>query len=118
MKESTLLKLSIVFSLLGTIVLFYISSSISIEETTVNKITSGSSGEYVLVKGAIASISDKESIMIIDIEKNEKIPVVLFKNDLNNMIELKKGDFVEVRGKTEEYKGRIEIIADEIRFLR
>lgn len=117
MDEGILLKASIVCTVIGLIVLYLIAGKMTADETAINRITMGQSDDAVIVKGKVSRIFDKENIMIIELQKNEKISVVMFKQNYPGHIDLKEGDFVEVTGKVEDYKGEKEIIAENVRFL-
>lgn len=117
MDENILLKASIVCTVVGLIVLYLIAGKMTADETAINKITSGMSDDAVVVKGTVNKVIEKENIMIIELQKNEKISVIMFKQNYPDFIDISKGDFVEVTGKVEDYKGEKEIIAENVRFL-
>jgi len=117
MDENILLKASIACTVIGLIVLYIIAGKMEINETTINRITSGMSDDDVIVKGSVSRVTDKENIMIIELEKKEKLSVVMFKQNYPGFIDLSKGDYIEVTGKVEDYNGEKEIIAENVRFL-
>jgi len=112
MREKTLLKIALIAANIGVIILFIFSQQEekkivikSIEETAGQKI--------VKVQGKITKITDKEKVAFMEIlwEKPETVEVVLFK-DQN--ISLRQGDYVEIEGTVEEYKGKKEIIGSKV----
>lgn len=115
--EGLLLKASIVCTVVGLIVLYLIAGRMEADETSINKITNGLADGSVVVKGKVNRISDNENVMIIELEKNEKISVVMFKKNYPSQINLAEGDLVEVTGKVEDYNGEKEIIAENVRYL-
>jgi DNA/RNA endonuclease YhcR with UshA esterase domain len=116
MDENTLLKIAVVCSILGVAALYIISGKIDVGETPINKITSGQADGEVFVKGKVSSIRETESIMILEIEKTETIPVFIFKSKADSdSFSINKGDPIEARGKVQDYEGKKEIIASEIR---
>jgi len=112
MKESTLLKLALICSLMGLILLYFVSQIIGIEEVNVEKITHGDVGGVVKIMGDIKSVRVVNNITFLKIEKPEIFEVVLFKS-----LNLTEGDYVEVIGEIEEYKGKREIIGNAIRVI-
>lgn len=117
MDEGFLLKASVACTVIGLAVLYFIAGSMRADDTAINKITMGMSDDAVIAKGSISSIADRENVMIMELQKNEKISVVMFKKNYPGYINLKEGDLVEVSGKVEDYNGKKEIIADNVRFL-
>ena len=114
MKEKTLFKIAAVCSLVGLIVLFFISGHISIKEIDVGKINGGDVGKEVKVIGRIERISDTDKVMFLQVgqEKIESISVVLFKE---GNINLKEGDYVELIGELDDYNGSYSIIANAVK---
>lgn len=117
MDEKFLLKAAIACSVIGLAVLYLIAGTMKIDETSINKITSGMSDDNVIVEGKVASITEKENVIVIELQKNEKISVMMFKGKYPVFMGIKEGDSVEVSGKVSDYKGRKEIIADGMRFV-
>ena len=111
MKENLLLKIALICSIAGIVLLFFISNSIKLEEREISTLKPD---EDVLVKGRIEKIFEKEDFMIITLSREETVDVVLFNADL---VDLQQGYIVEVKGETKEYKDRIEIIGDEVRVV-
>ena len=116
MKERTLLVIAVGCAVTGVLALYLISSRIEIEESDINKIMSGTSEESVLVSGNIARVTETEKAVMVDIIKQETVTVVLFRKE-DEHFTLNKGDRVEVRGRTDEYKGKVEVIAEEVRIV-
>ncbi len=110
MKENTLIKISLIFSLVGLLALFLISSSI---EPKVYQQFDTKEGDDIRISGKVMSIEDKETFMIVRIESGHEFNVIVF-ND-GKASGLRKGDEVEIIGSYEKYKGSDEVIADAIR---
>ena len=115
MKETTLLKLALICSLVGLFVLFFISAKIEVKDYKPN-ILNGNAGDDVKLTGTIAKISDKGDVAFIEVIQKIPVSVVVFK-DKNNL-KLKSNDSIEVYGKIQEYNGKNEIIADKIRVAK
>jgi RecJ-like exonuclease len=112
MKEKTLLKLSVVVSIIGLAVLFIALKNISIDTIMLNKID-GLVDEQVIIEGVVVDISITNSTTFVKIEKNELTSVILFgKTPL-----VETGDFVQIRGKVAEHNGKTEVIGEEMRVV-
>lgn len=115
MKENTLLKIALICSLAGLVALYFVSSKIEVSDykpATLNK----NIGDDVRLKGTVAKITDKGSVVFIEVSQQSPITVVLFTDDDN--IKLKDNDVIEVIGNVQEYNGKNEIIAQKIRVVR
>ena len=110
-----MLKIALICSLVGLIILYFISAKIEINEYKPN-ILNKNIGDDVKLKGTITRITDKGSVVFLDVNQQAPIKVVVFAGDKN--LSLKDGDKIEITGKVQEYNGKNEIIAQKIRFLR
>lgn len=117
MKESTLLKIALITSLSGLLVLYLISGNIEVKEKNIEKITLENKDEFVKLSGIVSRIIDSEKVAILEITQPQEITVVLFKNK-NNTVNINKGNEVEIFGKVDEYEGKLEIIAERVRIIR
>ena len=114
MDDKTILRIALVCSLVGVFILYLVSDNINISESNINKINKDNVNEYVKIKGIVTKITDLEKVMFIEITQPSSVDVIVFK-DKN--ISLNERDHVEVIGKTEEYNGKKELIADRIRVI-
>lgn len=113
MKENTLLKIALICTIVGLVVLYFISSKIEIGDykpSLLNK----NVGENVRLQGRITKITQSDNVASVEISQEIPITVVLF----SGSNDLKEGDIVEIMGKVQEYKGKEEIIADKIRIIK
>lgn len=110
MKEATLLKVALTGAFIGLVALYFLSNLAQPIEYK-PKIQSDI-GEYVKAQGHITKINSRKEITIIEITQNLPLKIVLFKNISSD---LKQGDEIEIIGKTGEYDGEIEIVANKIR---
>lgn len=115
MKETTLLKIALLCSLVGLVILYFISTKIEIKDYKPNKL-SQNVGDDVRLQGTIAKITDKGNVVFIEVNQQNPITVILF-TDSNNL-KLNNGDNIEIVGKVQEYKGKNEIIAQKIRMVK
>ena len=65
------------------------------------------------LNGVVTKITDRGSVVFIEVNQQNPVNVVLFTDDDN--LKLKSGDSIEVTGEVQEYKGKNEIIAQKIR---
>ena len=117
MKEKTLLKIALVCSLLGLLILYLISSNIEIKEKNIEKITLDNKDEFVKLRGVVSNVVDTEKVVIMEITQPQQITVVMFKDE-NKAMPVYEGNEIEVIGKVDEYEGKMEIIADRLRVVR
>ena len=114
MKETTLLKIALICSLVGLLVLYFISTKIDVKEYKTNKLNENI-GEDVKLVGTIKKISQSENVAFIEVDYSNPVTIVAFGN---NDLKLKNNDTIEVIGEVQEYKGKNEIIAQKIRVVR
>lgn len=114
MKEKSLLKVALVCSLVGITTLFFISEFMEVEERNIGEITIDDLDKNVKIIGTVSKVIDTDKVLMMDIIQPQKLKVVVFKD---KEINLKKGNYIEVLGKVEEYEGELEIIGDRIRLI-
>lgn len=115
MKENTLLKIALICSLAGLIILYFISAKIEAKDYKPNLLNKNI-GDDVKLNGVVAKITDKGSVIFIEVNQQSPITAVLFTDEDN--LKLNTGDNVEVVGEVQEYNGKNEIIAKKIRVIR
>lgn len=115
MKETTLLKIALICSLVGLVALYFISTKIEIKDYKPSKL-SGNVGDDVKLNGRITKINDRGNVVFIEL--NEEIPVSVVIFTENNNLDFKNGDNVEVIGKVQNYNGKNEIIAQRVRIIK
>lgn len=114
MKENTLLKIALICSLIGLAALYFISSKIEVKRYAPKQLKANI-GDDVGLKGTITKITDKGSVVFIEVEQANTVAVVLFTKD---NISLSKGDNIEIIGEVQEYNGKEEIIAQRVRAVK
>ncbi len=110
-----LTKICIISAILGISLLIIISDKINIPSSEISTITKNDIDKHIKVDGIITNIIKKgNSLAILDIEnKKSAIRVVIFKPD--KVLNIEKGDLIEVEGKISLYEGRLQIIADKVK---
>lgn len=115
MKETTLLKIALICSLVGLVLLYFISTKIEVKDYKPN-ILNKNVGDDVKLTGKVSKITDRGDVVFIEVDQQSPINVVLFTD--NDNLKLSNGDNVEVIGKVQEYNGKNEIIAEKIRLVK
>ena len=98
-------------SLAGIFILWTISENIDFEKN-IAEINRERLDELVKVRGRIVKISNVGNTTFLEIEQPNRINVVVFDN-----VELIENENIEIIGRTEEYNGEMEIIAQRIRII-
>lgn len=112
MKENQLLKVSLVFSLIGIFIIFILTFTLEVEKYDIGSLSKDNLDENVKVKGVIEKFGESPGLYFITLKDDTgSIPVVIFKNE---KLELQEGLELEIIGDVVEYQGKIEIIAKEI----
>jgi len=109
MDESLLLKTALITAIVGLAAITLIAKLTSIEEMNIGEAKKADEGATVMITGTVEKVTSEEGFSIINLKKEESIAIVLF-----DSINLSKGEKVEVTGKTQEYKGSMELVADKI----
>lgn len=111
MRDRTLLKIALVWSLIGIFLLIIIALFTKPAIVQVSDLEQNL-GKTVVVSGVIDRAVYKEKVAFIDLEdKSGMITVVIFDKVENKVF---KNNLIQVKGKVQLYKGELEIIADEI----
>ena len=114
MHEKTLLKISIITSLFGILIIFFINEKLDLS-SNIGNITKDSLDEKVKIKGEIIKITETPGLYLLDVKDNTgTIVVIVFKEEI---LDLKQGNIVEIQGQVAIYKDKPEIIAKKITIL-
>lgn len=111
MQEKTLLQVSVLMLLVGLTFLYFYAEEISLP--TSSQLQNLPPEEKVRVQGTISRINQQEKVAFIELqgERIETMEVVLFSDE---NLYLQEGDYVEILGTLENYRGKPEIIASQI----
>ncbi|MFQ6136398.1 MAG: exodeoxyribonuclease VII large subunit [Candidatus Hydrothermarchaeales archaeon] len=117
MNDSELLKISLLVSTIGLIMLFAISSYSQPPLVKISEITYDDVGGYVIVNGKIIKKSvHRDGHIFLDIaDETGKMKVVIFSGTANTIKNetlscLKVGNTLNVKGKVDEYRGALEMV--------
>ena len=115
MKETTLLKLSVIVSIIGIFSLLIIAETTSLEITKISEINKKDLETKVKIQGKILSIRETPGLYLLTVtDFTSTTALIIFKED---PLDLKKNLEVEIEGKIAEYEGKREIIADTIKYI-
>jgi len=114
MKEATLLRIALSFSLIGLVALFILTQTMRPEEAHAGNLSSVEESRIVRIKGVVSGFRDYGKTARIEIARSETTEVFLFKS---RNLSLQKGDFVEITGEVSDYNGRKELIASQVDIL-
>lgn len=115
MKEATLLRIALSFSLLGLVALFIIVQAMEIAELKPEELQQADSGKIVKIKGVVSEVKDYGKTAVIGVAHLESAEVLLFKS---SNLSISNGDYVEITGEISEYNGKNELIASQVDVLR
>jgi len=115
MKDSTLVKISLAWALIGIFILLVIANFAKPQEVKISELENNI-GKSVVLQGNVARAVYKESVSFIDLSDNTgKTTIVLFGSPKENVT---SGDFIAAKGKVSVYRNEIELIADDIICLK
>ncbi len=114
LQEKTLFRISAACGLIGIIALALANMLIEVEEKDIARIMPDDVDRTVRIKGTVDKITEKDRNLFLTIIHPSTLQVVIFKEE--NAFSV--GDRVEVTGKIQEYKGRYEMIGEEVRLLK
>ena len=116
MKESTLLRISLIITFIGIAFLYILTDNIEIAEKTIDKITIEDADEYVKMAGILTKISETDKVYFLEMAQAQAISIIVFKGQNNETkLDLQKGNSVEIIGKIDEFEGKMNIIGNRVR---
>ena len=112
MNEIVLLRVSLIFSLIGILILFMLTYELKVKLYEINSLSKDNIDDVVRIKGIVESFAETPGLYLITLRDNTgKMTVVIFKDE---KIPLQKNLEIEIIGSVVEYKDKIEIIAKQI----
>ena len=112
MEESTLFKISLIFSVIGILVIIFLAGSLEAKELAISELKSSMVDQEVKITGSIFSIRKTTGPIILTIkDESGIIPVVLFDNAPN----FNKNEKVEVIGDVSEFNNQLQLTAKTIK---
>jgi len=114
MKETFLIKISLLTVIVGIIVMYLSSRAFQPNRIKIEDISE--KYNYIKISGKITEVSTSKSGTTFLKIKDETgiIDAIIFKNSVKNIDNIRAGQKVEVIGKVEKYKGKMEIIISSL----
>lgn len=111
MQEKTLVRLSLITTVLGLSFLFVYVQAFDLE--SIQDVETVTASEKVSMKGTVKNlkVTDKAIFFELEGEKIVQTDIILFPD---SSIYLREGDHVELSGQVEEYQGEKEVIAEKV----
>ena len=115
MQTANIIKLAVILASAGILSLYFLTKS----SITMQSIKELKAGEAAKVEGIVKSLyKNKDGHVFFKLENEGIIQVVAFKNyAIKEASQLENGQKIEITGIVQEYKGKLEIIAKEIKIL-
>ncbi|MDD5253706.1 MAG: OB-fold nucleic acid binding domain-containing protein [Candidatus Nanoarchaeia archaeon] len=112
MQQSTLLKISILCSVIGLFILVIVSENLSLNNSNISLINSSQLEQKVKIKGVIKQATNKDTVSFLTVEDlTGNISVVAFQPSYK----FQKQDIVEVEGIVSDNYNQIQINALSIK---
>lgn len=112
MLKSTIFKITIIISILGTFSILLISEFSEIRLQKISELEEDQLEVKVRVQGKLLAIKETPGLYILTLAENKAtIPIIIFKED---ELKLKKNSELVVQGRLTEYRDNFEIIAERI----
>jgi hypothetical protein len=109
MDDKSLLRLALATGILGVVSLFLIMHLVNFPENSIGSIKSGEEDDKVKITGRVERQRVSGNTSIITISREEEIKVIIFEP-----VNLEVGKELTVIGRTKDYLGEMEILADEV----
>lgn len=108
MEEHSLQKIALLVSVMGLLLLLFVSDYVPAQTKEQSFLSSKTT-----VQGVVKSIQLREKVAFLTIEgqKTETMEVVVFAPE---SLYLQEGDYIEIIGTLEEYQGKKEVLAEKI----
>jgi len=111
MKEKTLVRTSIICSIIGLTVLYIISQTFEMDETTIDD-AKNKLNENIKIKGIVTKVTESNKTIVMEITQPTSIKAVYFKENGNE--EFEQGDLIEATGYIEEYNNEKQMIIEKL----
>lgn len=114
MEESKLFIVSLLFSLIGIIIILIAAKYTELGYTKISEIDKNMVGNYVKIKVQVTSKRELQALYLFTVkDESNSIKVIAYKDD-KNLINLKVNQLIEIEGIVKKYKDELEIEANKI----
>lgn len=115
MNEKTLFILAVTGSLIGILIIIFISDSIEIKQTNISDITEKYLNKEIKITAQITKIHITSGLYILTLDDNtSEIKAIIFKDE---NLDFKNYDRVEITGEVVKYKNTLEIQVNELKTI-
>ncbi|MEW5897063.1 MAG: hypothetical protein AB1668_05195 [Nanoarchaeota archaeon] len=111
MQEKHIVKISFIAMLIGLCFLFFYAEELDF--SAIESIDSIPPDENVHIKGLVKKVSISEKAVFLEVEGEKLITTNIIYFPEENIL-LHEGDYVEITGLVEEYKGKKEVVASKV----
>ena len=120
MEEKLIRNISIICSIIGLAVLFFLSTTIELKQTNINQINPEDEGKNVKICGNVSSKSiSKTNHVFLKLRDNTgSIGIVIFNSTTDKVnMNFDKNSLICVVGSVDEYEKKLEVIAKNIKVI-
>ncbi len=114
MSPETLMRMCLGGTLAGLLLLYALLEVMRPPEVEIEELYSTPKDEHVRMRGVVRSISTTGAITIIELGTYRTVPVMIFDDGRSPIF---RGQSIRVDGRVQEFKGKKELIADEVAVL-
>ncbi|MBW2967564.1 hypothetical protein KY362_03695 [Candidatus Woesearchaeota archaeon] len=112
MKESTLLRIALVVSIIGIGGLFLMLRGVEVDEAIIGKLDEHVE-EDVVVTGVVMGVTELDGVTFVLLQKDETVSITLF----GRTPDIETGDLIQVRGTVSKEGDELEIMGEEVRVV-
>jgi len=118
MKETTLIRICIVSIVIGLLIIYYSNKSFVPETVPINQVSEDYN--FIKIRGTVNRVvTSKSGTTFMEVSDGTgDINIVIFKDSILNIDEIKTDNFIEILGRPEKYKEKMEIIASKIQLVK
>ncbi len=111
MEEKTISKVALITTIIGLLLLFFLSENST--STITETIKDSAPQEKVNIEGLVTKVVNKNGAYFLDLDatRKEKMNIIVFPSE---ELFLKEGNIIALQGVVQEYKGEREVIASKI----
>ncbi len=118
LREYWLNRLAIGCSVAGVLFLVYYSLSVQPEELAIKEIEKSKTGSRITVHGTIEWVHESNNATMFTLFDGNRLSAVMFNADPPKVQALHRGALVRVTGIVQEYRGKLELVAERIKPLK
>ena len=111
MEPALFLKVCVILSLLGLFALFAMLEFYEIAGIEIEELVNAPDGERVRIRGTVVESQHRDTFSIIEVEARSGVEVMVFDS---GELPLKAGQLVRIDGRVQEFRGKKELVADEV----